>query len=44
VTLRVRALGFVEVQQGVAPGEQVVVGGLERLFAGADVRPNQVDS
>jgi hypothetical protein len=27
----------------VAVGEQVVVGGLERLFEGADVRANEVE-
>lgn len=43
VTLGVRVPGFVEVQEGVAPGELVVVGGLERLFEGADVRANQVE-
>jgi membrane fusion protein, multidrug efflux system len=43
VTLGVRVPGFVEVQEGVAVGEQVVVGGLERLFEGADVRANEVE-
>lgn len=43
VTLGVRVPGFVEVQDGVAAGEQVVVGGLERLFEGADVRANEVE-
>lgn len=43
VTLGVRVPGFVEVRQGVTAGEQVVVGGLERLFEGAVVRANLVE-
>ena len=43
VTLGVRVPGFVEVRDGVTVGEQVVVGGLERLFEGAPVRPNVVE-
>jgi membrane fusion protein (multidrug efflux system) len=43
VTLGVRVPGFVEVREGVAAGEQVVVGGLERLFEGAAVMANQVE-
>jgi len=43
VTLGVRVPGFVEVREGVAAGEQVVVGGLERLFEGAAVVANQVE-
>ena len=39
VELGVRTPGTVEVRSGVAPGEQVVVGGLERLSDGAPVRP-----
>lgn len=42
VTLGIRVPGFVEVRDGVTAGEQVVVGGLERLFEGAPVRPNVV--
>ena len=42
VTLGVRVPGSVEVRDGVAAGEQVVVGGLERLFEGAPVRANVV--
>jgi len=42
VTLGIRVPGFVEVRDGIAAGEQVVVGGLERLFEGAPVRPNVV--
>jgi membrane fusion protein (multidrug efflux system) len=37
VTLGVRTPGFVEVREGVAAGEQVVVGGAERLGPGASV-------
>jgi membrane fusion protein (multidrug efflux system) len=37
VTLGVRSPGFVEVREGLAAGEQVVVGGLQRLFEGAPV-------
>lgn len=37
VTLGVRTPGFVEVRSGVAAGEQVVVGGQERLGPGAPV-------
>jgi hypothetical protein len=43
VTLGVRVPGFVEVREGVAAGEQVVVGGLERLFEGVAVQANQVE-
>lgn len=43
VQLGVRRPGFVEVLSGVSPGEQVVVGGLERLFEGAPVMPNVVE-
>ncbi len=37
VEVGVRSPGYVEILSGVAPGEQVVVGGLERLFPGAPV-------
>lgn len=43
VILGVRVPGFVEIREGVAAGEQVVVGGLERLFEGAAVRGNVVE-
>jgi membrane fusion protein (multidrug efflux system) len=43
VTLGVRTPGFVEVQSGVAAGEQVVVGGLELLQEGAPVNPTVVE-
>ncbi len=43
VQLGVRTPGFVEVQEGVAAGELVVVGGLERLFEGAPVMANVVE-
>lgn len=40
VTLGVREPGIVEIRDGVAAGEMVVIGGAERLFEGADVRPS----
>jgi membrane fusion protein (multidrug efflux system) len=43
VVLGVRTPGFVEVRSGVEPGEQVVVGGLERLREGAPVMPMLVE-
>jgi membrane fusion protein (multidrug efflux system) len=43
VVLGVRTPGYVEVRQGIAPGEQVVVGGSERLTPGAAVKPTLVD-
>ncbi len=43
VELGVRTPGFVEARTGVAVGEQVVVGGLERLQEGAPVMPQVVD-
>lgn len=43
VQLGVRTPGFVEVRQGVAGGEQVVVGGQERLAPGAPVAPRVVE-
>jgi len=39
VTLGVREPGTVEVREGIAAGDTVVTGGLERLFEGATVRP-----
>ncbi len=41
VEIGVRRPGMVEVLSGVAAGEQVVTGGLERLFPGARVMPRQ---
>jgi membrane fusion protein (multidrug efflux system) len=41
--LGVRSPGFVEVRRGVDIGEQVVVGGLDRLFEGAAVTPTVVE-
>ena len=38
VTLGVRTPGYVEIQDGIVAGEQVVVGGSERLMPGAEVR------
>lgn len=43
VDLGVRTPGFVEARTGVAAGEQVVVGGLERLQEGAPVAPRVVE-
>jgi membrane fusion protein, multidrug efflux system len=43
VVLGVRSPGFVEVKSGVEAGEQVVVGGQERLFEGAGVNPTVVE-
>ncbi len=43
VQLGVRVPGFVEILDGVAIGEQVVVGGLERLSEGAPVSPIPVE-
>jgi membrane fusion protein (multidrug efflux system) len=43
VRLGVRTPGFVEVRSGVASGEQVVVGGQERLAPGAPVMPRVVE-
>ena len=43
VTLGVRTPGSVEIRQGIEPGEQVVVGGAERLTPGSEVRAMPVD-
>ena len=43
VELGVRLPGFVEIKNGVEPGEQVVVGGLERLSDGAPVIATPVE-
>lgn len=43
VELGVRTPGFVEIKSGVEAGEQVVVGGLERLFEGAPAMPTVVE-
>ncbi len=43
VELGVRVPGYVELKSGVAAGEQVVVGGLERLSEGAAVMASVVD-
>ena len=43
VEIGVRTPGFVEIQRGVTAGEQVVVGGLERLQEGAPVSPMVVE-
>jgi membrane fusion protein, multidrug efflux system len=41
--LGVRTPGWVEIRSGVEPGEQVVVGGQERLSEGAPVAPKVVE-
>lgn len=43
VGIGVRSPGFVEVRSGVESGEQVVVGGQERLFEGAALAPTVVE-
>jgi membrane fusion protein (multidrug efflux system) len=43
VSLGVRTPGFVEVLSGVRPGEQVVVGGAERLAPGLKVQATRVE-
>jgi membrane fusion protein (multidrug efflux system) len=43
VGLGIRTTGFVEVRSGVDAGDQVVVGGLERLSEGAPVNATVVD-
>jgi membrane fusion protein (multidrug efflux system) len=43
VSLGVRTPGFVEITDGVAEGEQVVVGGVEKMSEGASVAAKVVD-
>jgi membrane fusion protein (multidrug efflux system) len=43
VELGVRTPGFVEIRSGVIAGEQVVVGGLQRLFEGTPVMATEVE-
>ncbi len=43
VTTGVRTPGYIEIRQGVEAGEQVVVGGVERLQEGAPVAATVVD-
>lgn len=43
VSVGVRTSGWAELQTGVEAGEQVVVGGAERLFPGAVLMPQVVD-
>jgi membrane fusion protein, multidrug efflux system len=43
VGIGVRTPGFVEIKSGVDAGEQVVVGGQERLFEGAPLAPTVVE-
>jgi membrane fusion protein, multidrug efflux system len=42
VELGVRTPGYVEIRRGVTTGEQVVVGGLERLVSGAPVQATEI--
>lgn len=39
----VRTPGFVEIRRGLEPGEQVVVGGVDRMFEGATVQATVVN-
>jgi membrane fusion protein (multidrug efflux system) len=39
----VRTPGFVEIRKGVEPGEQVVIGGVDRLFEGAPIKATVVN-
>jgi membrane fusion protein (multidrug efflux system) len=41
VELGVRKPGWAEIRSGVAAGESVITGGMERLFEGANVMPRQ---
>src|SRR5262249_28476490 len=43
VSVGVRTAGWAELQSGVEAGEQVVVGGAERLFPGAPLMPQVVE-
>ena len=43
VTLGVRTPGYVEIRDGLEPGEVVVVGGLDRMVDGATVQATAVD-
>jgi len=43
VSVGVRTAGWAELQSGVEAGEQVVVGGAERLFPGANLMPQVVE-
>lgn len=43
VELGLRTPGYVEIRSGLEPGEQVVVGGAERLAPGAEVRATVVE-
>lgn len=43
VELGVRTPGFVEVRSGLAPGTQVVVGGIERMSEGMPLTPNPIE-
>ena len=43
VQIGVRSRGFVEIRDGISAGEQVVVGGIERMGEGSPVAPNVVE-
>jgi membrane fusion protein (multidrug efflux system) len=43
VELGIRMPGFVEVRNGVEPGDLVVIGGQDRLIEGAPVKPTEVN-
>ena len=43
VTLGARSPGFVEIVEGVEAGEQVLVGGIEKMSEGAAVTPQVVE-
>ncbi len=43
VQIGVRTTGFVEIRDGISSGEQVVVGGIERMGEGSPVAPNVVE-
>lgn len=43
VTLGVRTPGFVEIRSGVEPGEEVVVGGTDKMYEGAQVKTTVIE-
>jgi membrane fusion protein (multidrug efflux system) len=43
VQIGVRTTGFVEIRDGISSGEQVVVGGIERMGEGLPVAPNLIE-
>jgi membrane fusion protein (multidrug efflux system) len=42
VELGVRMPGFVEIRKGIEPGDLVVIGGQDRIFEGAAVKPTEI--